>query len=169
MSLDKRGKVAQRGFLSCRLPHLLAHRVAQLALEFSPTHRTPGRPPGGSVSSSLSLGSIGPWHGVRGVPTHPRSSPLAQDSSWSRTALRAAAHSLPHSVATRRHASVSVTARHGSRALSKDRRSFAMVTTERREMNLEWKGTNNVESHRSSQSYSPEVSYAASREMDLNR
>ena len=50
------------------------------------------------------------------------SSPLAQDSSWSRTALRAAAHSLPHSVATRpsRHASVSVTARHGSRALSKE-------------------------------------------------
>ena len=96
MSLDK--KVAQRGFLSCRLPHLLAHRVAQLALEFSPTHRTPGRPPGGSVSSSLSLGSIGPWHGVRGVPTHPRSSPLAQDRSWSRAALRAVARSHSFSV-----------------------------------------------------------------------
>ncbi|KAF8120407.1 hypothetical protein EV363DRAFT_1280545 [Boletus edulis] len=31
---------------------------------------------------------------VRGVPTHPRSSPLAQDSLWSWTALRAAAR--PH-------------------------------------------------------------------------
>jgi hypothetical protein len=58
----------------------------------------PGRPPGWSVSSSPSLGSIGPWHGVRGVPTHPRSSPLAQDRSWSRAALRAVARSHWHSL-----------------------------------------------------------------------
>ena len=109
-------------FLSRHLPHSLAHRVAQLAVEFSPTHHTLVVHPGDQPPPRFLLGSIEPWHGVRGVPTHPRSSPLAQDSSWSRTALRAAAHSLPRSVATRpsRHASVSVTARHGSRAPSKD-------------------------------------------------
>ena len=61
-------------------------------------------------------------------------SPLAQDSSWSRTAPRIPSHSLSRSVATRpsRHTSdsvttrlvsIPVTARHGSRALSKDSRS----------------------------------------------
>ena len=35
MSSDKRGKVAQRAFLSHHIPHSLAHRVAQLAVEFS--------------------------------------------------------------------------------------------------------------------------------------
>ena len=35
MSSDKRGRVAQRAFLSRHLPHSLAHRVAQLAVEFS--------------------------------------------------------------------------------------------------------------------------------------
>ena len=34
-ALDRREKVAQRAFLSCHLPHSLAHRVAQLAVEFS--------------------------------------------------------------------------------------------------------------------------------------
>ena len=35
MSSDKRGKVAHRAFLSRHLPHPLAHRVVQLAVEFS--------------------------------------------------------------------------------------------------------------------------------------
>ena len=47
MSSDKRGKVAQRVFLSRHLPHSLAHRVARLAVEFSsrqPTDATGLRP-----------------------------------------------------------------------------------------------------------------------------
>ncbi|KAF8129824.1 hypothetical protein EV363DRAFT_1168344, partial [Boletus edulis] len=51
-----RGKVAQRAFLSRHLPHSLAHRVAQLALEFSPTQPHPGRPPWRPDFSSLPTG-----------------------------------------------------------------------------------------------------------------
>ncbi|KAF8452875.1 hypothetical protein L210DRAFT_949567 [Boletus edulis BED1] len=84
--------------LSFAPPPALAHRVAQLALEFSPTHRTLVVLPGGRTPPRFPLGSIEPWRGVRGVPTHPRSSPSAQDSSWSRTARRAAARPHSHSV-----------------------------------------------------------------------
>ena len=66
------------------LPHSLAHRVAQLAVEFSPTHHILVVLPGGQPLPRFPVSSIEPWHGVRGVPTQPRSSPLAQDS---RTAL----------------------------------------------------------------------------------
>ena len=128
MSLDKRGKVVQCPFLSRHLLHSLAHQVAQLAVEFSPTHPTLVVLPGGQPPPHFLLGSIESWHGVRGVPTHPRSSPLAQDSSWSQTVLRAATHPLPHSIATLPswHASVSVTACHGSRVLSKDGTTWLM-------------------------------------------
>ncbi|KAF8129743.1 hypothetical protein EV363DRAFT_1263352 [Boletus edulis] len=53
----------------------------------------PGRPSWRSDSSSLSTG----FHRTLAWrASHPHSSPLAQDSSWSRTALRAAAR--PHSI-----------------------------------------------------------------------
>lgn len=64
MSSNKRRKLAQHAFLSRHLPHSLPHRVAQLALEFSPTHCTlivlPGHFP---------LGFTEPWHGARVVST----------------------------------------------------------------------------------------------------
>ena len=49
--------MAQRAFLSRHLPHSLAHRVAQLAVEFSPTHYTLVVLPGTEESSLHQLGT----------------------------------------------------------------------------------------------------------------
>ncbi|KAF8120643.1 hypothetical protein EV363DRAFT_1407170 [Boletus edulis] len=114
----------RRAFLS-RHPRLLTHRVAQLAVEFSPTHRPPhpGHPSWRSDSSSLSTGfhrtlacarcshppsqlTIGPGQFVE-----PDSAPVPTPFRHSR--LRSPSRSSSPLV------SVSVTAHHRSRAPSK--------------------------------------------------
>ncbi|KAF8553901.1 hypothetical protein OG21DRAFT_1509537 [Imleria badia] len=88
--------------------------LAQLALEFSPAYHTLVVLPGDLSPPRFHWVPSNPGM-VCEVP-NPRSSPLAQDSSWSRTALRAAPRPHSHSITL---VSVPVTARYGTRATPK--------------------------------------------------
>ncbi|KAF8439865.1 hypothetical protein L210DRAFT_951551 [Boletus edulis BED1] len=61
-------KVAQAPFFrATSRTRWLIEYVAQLALEFLPTHRTLVILPGGRAPPRFPLGSIEPWRGVRGI------------------------------------------------------------------------------------------------------